>query len=257
MLPAETPAPTSACASSRRRARCRWPAIRRSARTFALADARRHRPGRDALGVRAERRPDAGGARLGRRRAVGGVDGSGPARVPRAGPSRPESVVRRDRRRSRRVDGHRAADRGGVVRRAVLLRAAGDARGGRCLRARLAAPCAHASARSADATSACSSSAPRPGADGAAVYSRMFAPEAGVVEDPATGSATGPLGGVSRAPRRGQPESGAPAHRQRAGREDGPAQPSAHAGRGDVARRHHPRARRRQRGRVGEGTISW
>lgn len=34
-----------------------------------------------------------------------------------------------------------------------------------------------------------------PGDDGATVYSRMFAPEAGVVEDPATGSASGPLGG--------------------------------------------------------------
>ena len=34
-----------------------------------------------------------------------------------------------------------------------------------------------------------------PAADGATVYSRMFAPEAGVVEDPATGGASGPLGG--------------------------------------------------------------
>jgi len=34
-----------------------------------------------------------------------------------------------------------------------------------------------------------------PGGDDATTYSRMFAPEAGVVEDPATGSATGPLGG--------------------------------------------------------------
>jgi trans-2,3-dihydro-3-hydroxyanthranilate isomerase len=34
-----------------------------------------------------------------------------------------------------------------------------------------------------------------PGDDGATVYSRMFAPEAGVVEDPATGGASGPLGG--------------------------------------------------------------
>jgi trans-2,3-dihydro-3-hydroxyanthranilate isomerase len=33
-----------------------------------------------------------------------------------------------------------------------------------------------------------------PGSDGATVYSRMFAPELGVVEDPATGSASGPLG---------------------------------------------------------------
>lgn len=32
-------------------------------------------------------------------------------------------------------------------------------------------------------------------ADGTAIYSRMFAPDAGVVEDPATGSASGPLGG--------------------------------------------------------------
>ena len=34
---------------------------------------------------------------------------------------------------------------------------------------------------------------PEPGDDGATVYSRMFAPQAGVFEDPATGSATGPL----------------------------------------------------------------
>jgi len=33
-----------------------------------------------------------------------------------------------------------------------------------------------------------------PGADRATVYSRMFAPDLGVVEDPATGSASGPLG---------------------------------------------------------------
>ncbi|MEZ5290004.1 MAG: PhzF family phenazine biosynthesis protein [Vicinamibacterales bacterium] len=36
---------------------------------------------------------------------------------------------------------------------------------------------------------------PERGDDGATVYSRMFAPEAGVVEDPATGGASGPLGG--------------------------------------------------------------
>jgi trans-2,3-dihydro-3-hydroxyanthranilate isomerase len=33
-----------------------------------------------------------------------------------------------------------------------------------------------------------------PGGDGATVYSRMFAPDLGVAEDPATGSASGPLG---------------------------------------------------------------
>jgi trans-2,3-dihydro-3-hydroxyanthranilate isomerase len=35
---------------------------------------------------------------------------------------------------------------------------------------------------------------PEPGADGATVYSRMFAPDIGVAEDPATGIASGPLG---------------------------------------------------------------
>ena len=35
---------------------------------------------------------------------------------------------------------------------------------------------------------------PQPGADTATVYSRMFAPGLGVVEDPATGAASGPLG---------------------------------------------------------------
>ena len=34
-----------------------------------------------------------------------------------------------------------------------------------------------------------------PARDGVTVYSRMFAPEAGVVEDPATGGASGPLAG--------------------------------------------------------------
>jgi trans-2,3-dihydro-3-hydroxyanthranilate isomerase len=34
----------------------------------------------------------------------------------------------------------------------------------------------------------------RAGADSAAVYSRMFAPGIGILEDPATGSAAGPLG---------------------------------------------------------------
>jgi trans-2,3-dihydro-3-hydroxyanthranilate isomerase len=33
-----------------------------------------------------------------------------------------------------------------------------------------------------------------PGPDGATVYSRMFAPRLGIFEDPATGSASGPLG---------------------------------------------------------------
>jgi trans-2,3-dihydro-3-hydroxyanthranilate isomerase len=35
---------------------------------------------------------------------------------------------------------------------------------------------------------------PEPAGDGATVYSRMFAPVLGIPEDPATGSASGPLG---------------------------------------------------------------
>ena len=98
------------------------------------------------------------------------------------------------------------------------------------------------------------------GGDGATVYSRMFAPDAGVVEDPATGSASGPLGAylvrhgvVAVAQRR--------AHRQRPGRQDGPSEPAAHPRRGDRCGRGHARPRRRcgrtcRRGndRAGEGT---
>ena len=40
----------------------------------------------------------------------------------------------------------------------------------------------------------CEIDSPEPGTDGATVYSRMFAPELGVAEDPATGGASGPLG---------------------------------------------------------------
>ena len=66
-----------------------------------------------------------------------------------------------------------------------------------------------------------------PGPDGATVYSRMFAPGLGVFEDPATGSASGPLGcylvkhGVVPPERAGT-------HPEPAGREDGPAEPGAH-----------------------------
>ncbi len=76
------------------------------------------------------------------------------------------------------------------------------------------------------------------------VYSRMFAPSAGVVEDPATGSAAGPLGSYlvkhglvhrNQMQRHGQP----------AGRRDGPSEPPAHAHHGD-RRRDHARAGGRQ-----------
>ena len=85
-------------------------------------------------------------------------------------------------------------------------------------------------------------------------YSRMFAPSAGVVEDPATGSAAGPLGcylvkhGLvhrDRDARHGQP----------AGRGDGPPEPPAHAHHGE---RDGAITRVQVGGkavRVGEGTI--
>ena len=65
-----------------------------------------------------------------------------------------------------------------------------------------------------------------PGSE-ATVYSRMFAPEFGIIEDPATGGATGPLGcylvehGLV-APGAAQLDA------EPAGRGDGPAQPAAH-----------------------------
>ena len=116
-------------------------------------------------------------------------------RIPTFGPRR--STPRRRRRGARaRAEADllpRSAGAGGVVRRAVPVRAAArsrdavdravsDAAAFRRLR-RVHRP------RSADLPV-------RDVGPGAAetVYSRMFAPEFGIVEDPATGSASGPLG---------------------------------------------------------------
>ena len=199
------------------------------------------RRGRRAVGVRAQRRPDAGGARRGRAttcRSRGWI---------RAGPSsarRRSAAARHHPRRSDSIPPRgrdRAADRRGLVRHAVPATS-------RCARARPWMPpnptrarCARCRARLPAGTSASfvfSTEAVEPDVT---VYSRMFAPEAGVVEDPATGSATGPLGtylvkhGLVHRDEMQR-------HRQPAGREDGPAQPSSHA---------HPEKRRRDHARAG------
>ncbi len=64
-------------------------------------------------------------------------------------------------------------------------------------------------------------------ADRATAYSRMFAPELGVTEDPATGSASGPLGCYLVRHKIVPPEK-AGTMRQPSGRENGTAQPRAY-----------------------------
>jgi PhzF family phenazine biosynthesis protein len=81
--------------------------------------------------------------------------------------------------------------------------------------------------------------APDPDPKAGRVYSRMFAPHtSGIPEDPATGSASGPLGAylVTHGPRGPGPVR---QHRQRAGRQDGQAE-------------LHPYQDRDARGRIGE-----
>ena len=82
----------------------------------------------------------------------------------------------------------------GVLRRAVPLRAAADARRGRCGRDRSAGR-SRESCRGGDRPSCrCSSSRHGNGGGDETVYSRMLAPGFGISEDPATGGASGPLG---------------------------------------------------------------
>ena len=187
-------APTCACGSSRRATSCRWPGIRRSARTFALARTGVIERGReqfvfgcgigpvpvtltwngDDLALRVD---DAVAADLRRADAGPGARGGGAVAVAGGG---------------RR---HRAAGAGRVVRRAVSVRPADDAqrrrqRGGQPGRARRAAAAQpkHGGARRVRLL------ARSPATRRATVYSRMFAPELGIAEDPATGIASGPLG---------------------------------------------------------------
>ena len=74
---------------------------------------------------------------------------------------------------------------------------------------------------------ASSSSRPSRATDARTVYSRMFAPELGVVEDPATGIASGPLGCYLVRHKFVPPREGG-RDDQPAGREDGPPEPRAH-----------------------------
>ena len=123
-----------------------------------------------------------------------GVDGSGAAGVPAAGHAGGRAA-RRDQRRSRGVAGRP----GGLSKRDRAATPSSTCRWRRARRWTPANPtsrrCVGSAAPSPAGTSACSSSARKDAGDGATVYSRMFAPDAGVVEDPATGSACGPLGG--------------------------------------------------------------
>ena len=132
----------------------------------------------------------------------------------------------------------------------VRLRRAADARGRRPRRARSRACCAP---REPDVPATeIFVFAPGSEDDGnrRAVYSRMFAPENGIHEDPATGSATGPLRGVHD-PLRFAAARGWFAIAQRARREDGPPQFAVRVAapwRGRAARRRRRIGRTDRRG---------
>ena len=163
--------------------------------TFALAHERRDRAGSRALGVRLEHRPDAGGAELEGRRAATwrgwirarrhfrppGTPGRGRCSTPSA------PIAPRGRPPGWPVE--EASCGAAFFYVPLATRAAVDAcepDGAAMRRLQSAFAGAHVGVFVFSA---------EPGGDGATVYSRMFAPEAGVVEDPATGSASGPLGG--------------------------------------------------------------
>ena len=90
-------------------------------------------------------------------------------------------------------------------------------------------------ARSPAITSACYLFTTEPTEPGVTAYSRMFAAGLGVAEDPATGSACGPLGCylVQARTRAGR---GRDEDRQLAGRRDGPAEPHSHRDHRDAER---------------------
>ena len=86
---------------------------------------------------------------------------------------------------------------------------------------------------------------PERGTDKATVYSRMFAPGVGVVEDPATGIASGPLG-CYLVRHKVVAAGAARLDAEPAGREDGPPEPGAYVDR--RRRRRDPQRARRRRG---------
>ena len=140
----------------------------------------RHRPGAGRAGV-ARRRPQLRVDDAARARRSATSPGSGAARRPRSGCRR---------RRCR----HGAARPGRLVRRAVPVRAAHDAPRRRQRRARPRRGSPRCATRRSIAAHGVFLFSAEPGPDKATVYSRMFAPDLGVAEDPATGSASGPLG---------------------------------------------------------------
>ena len=89
---------------------------------------------------------------------------------------------------------HRAAGAGRLVRRAVSVRAADHAQRGRQRRRQPGGARRRCCARPRLGAHGVFVFSAQPGDARATVYSRMFAPELGVMEDPATGSASGPLG---------------------------------------------------------------
>ena len=135
--------------------------------------------------------------------------------------------------------GRRAAGAGRLVRRAVSLRAAGDARAPwtpppRCRRC--SRRCSRSTGSGAHGVFIFSPEPAPDGGDRATVYSRMFAPELGVIEDPATGSASGPLGCYLVRHQLVAPEA-AGAMLSLQGVEDGPAEPRPHLDRRGARRR--------------------
>ena len=124
------------------------------------------------------------------------------------------------------VAGDRPAGAGRLVRRAVSPHPAGDAPRGRQRGQQLRERSMRSFApRGVEASGVFLFSHER-GGDKATVYSRMFAPELGVAEDPATGSASGPLG-CYLVRHKVVPAGQGWCDTQPAGREDGTPQPRA------------------------------
>ena len=162
--------------------------------TFALAAEGHHRGGTRRLRVRARRRTDAGFARMDGRPTGLRVDDAARCR-----PSATTSDAGRACRRARTGrDGHRAGASGaGRSPAACRFSSCRSPRGMPSTACRsIGAPSPRPAGRAGfDELPVFLFTTDRQGASGdETVYSRMLAPGFGIVEDPATGSASGPLG---------------------------------------------------------------
>ena len=215
------------CESSLLAPSCQWPGIRRSAARLRSPRRESSRPGR-RFRVRARRRPHAGVAEWSGEQAVVRVDDATPA------------VVRRDRVGSRGVVGRRSESRrvnlrppaaaGGVVRRAVHVRPVASRAAVDRVSVDLSADggaTPKQESRSYLLFFFTTDGAGTNGDSAETVYSRMLAPSFGIVEDPATGGASGPLGCYLGA-LRDRSVRGGPGHREPARCRDGTAQPHLH-----------------------------